>query len=150
MKAELTIGELAKELQLNPKTIRYYEQVKLLPKPRRSESGYRIYSGEEVERLQLVKRAKLLGLSLTEIKEIVEYAIDGRCGPLQDQLFSLLEAKLEEIDRKIQELSIFRKDLQRYLHDLSNRTGSVAKKESMSAVPTPCHCIDGEVDSIRK
>jgi DNA-binding transcriptional MerR regulator len=150
MKAGLTIGELARELQLNPKTIRYYEQVGLLPRPRRSESGYRLYSREEMERLQLVKRAKLLGLTLAEIKELVEYAIDGRCGAVQDQLFSLLKAKLGEIDQKIQELIIFREDLQRYLLDLSNRTGSMAKKEVISAVPTPCHCIDGEVDSLKK
>ncbi len=150
MKAGLTIGELARELHLNPKTLRYYEQVGLLPKPRRSESGYRIYSGEEVERLQLVKRAKLLGLSLAEIKEIVEYAIDGRCGPLQDRLFSLVEAKLDEIDRKIQDLIAFREDLRRYQHDLSNRLGSGAKKECRPEVPAPCHCIGEQVDSFRK
>jgi len=64
MKAVLTIGEMSAELNLNPKTIRYYEEVGLLPEPRRSESGYRLYSRKEVERLRLVKRAKLLGLSL--------------------------------------------------------------------------------------
>jgi len=68
MKTGLTIGELAGELQLNPKTIRYYEEVGLLPKPRRSESGYRLYSRYEIERLRLVKRAKLLGLSLARDK----------------------------------------------------------------------------------
>ncbi len=88
MKAGLTIGELAKQLQLNPKTIRYYEEVGLLPEPQRSESGYRLYSRDEMERLQLVKRAKLLGLSLAEIKEIVEYAIDGRCSALGRRLHS--------------------------------------------------------------
>ncbi|MFH0942440.1 MAG: MerR family transcriptional regulator, partial [Chloroflexota bacterium] len=75
MKVGVTIGELAKELHLNPKTIRYYEEVGLLSKPRRSEAGYRLYSNYEAERLRLVRRAKLLGLSLVEIKELVEYAI---------------------------------------------------------------------------
>src|SRR3989304_7739117 len=99
MKAGVTIGELAGELQLNPKTIRYYEEVGLLPEPRRSESGYRLYSAYEMERLRLIKRAKVLGLSLAEIKEIVEYAIDGRCGILKERLLLLVEAKLAEIDR---------------------------------------------------
>ena len=83
MKAGITIGELATELKLNPKTIRYYEEVGLLPEPRRSESGYRLYSKHEVERLRLIQRAKLVGLSLAETKEIVEYAIDGRCNALE-------------------------------------------------------------------
>src|SRR4030042_744255 len=62
MKAGLTIGELAGELQPNPKTIRYYEDMGLIPEPRRSESGYRLYSRYEVERLRLIKRAKILAL----------------------------------------------------------------------------------------
>ncbi len=69
MKIGSTIGALAKELNINPKTIRYYEEIGLLSKPQRSESGYRLYSRDEMERLQLVKIAKLLGLSLAEIKD---------------------------------------------------------------------------------
>jgi len=150
MKAGLTIGELARELHLNPKTIRYYEQVGLLPKPRRSESGYRLYSRNEMERLQLVKRSKLLGLSLAETKEIVEYAIDGRCGLLQDRLLSLVEAKLGEIDQMIQDLVTFGEDLRRYQRDLSNRLLSGAEEEWRTAFPTLCHCIGEEVDSFSK
>ena len=57
MKSELTFGELGGEFQLNPRTIRYYEDVGLLPEPRRSESGYRLYSRYELERLRLIHRA---------------------------------------------------------------------------------------------
>ena len=148
MKAGLTIGELAKEVCLNPKTIRYYEQVGLLPKPQRSEAGYRLYSKDEMERLQLIKRAKLLGLSLSEIKEIVEYAIDGHCGQLRDRLLSLVEAKLGEIDQMILDLTTFRQDLGQYRRDLSNRLQSVAEEECPTASSAPCHCIGGEVDSL--
>ncbi len=150
MKAGLTIGELAKELHLNPKTIRYYEEVGLLPKPRRSESGYRIYSQDEMGRLQLVKRAKALGLSLAEIKELVEYAIDGRCSALEHRLLSLVEAKLGEIDQKIRDLATFREDLTQYQRDLSSRLASIAREECKPAAPTPCHCIGKGVDSFTK
>ena len=150
MKAGLTIGELAGELQLNPKTIRYYEEVGLLPKPRRSESGYRLYSRNEMERLRLVKRAKLLGLSLAEIKEIVEYAIDGRCGVLEHRLLSLVEAKLGEIDQKIEDLVTFRDDLRRYHSDLSRRLKSEAREECKAPASASCQCIGEEVDSFRK
>ena len=148
MKAGLTIGELAGELRLNPKTIRYYEEVGLLPEPRRSESGYRLYSSYEVERLRLVKRAKLLGLSLAEIKEIVEYAIDGRCSVMEDRLLSLVEAKLGEIDQKIEDLVTFRDNLRQYHRDLSSRLKS--GQEHMAPASASCQCIGEEVDNFGK
>jgi len=150
MKAGLTIGELAKELHLNPKTIRYYEEVGLLPKPQRSESGYRLYSRYEAERLQLVKRAKLLGLSLAEIKEIVAYAIDGQCNALERQLLALVEAKLGEIDQKIQDLTAFREDLTQYQRDLSVRLASIAREEPRQMTSTSCNCIGEEAERLSR
>lgn len=147
MKAGLTIGELAKEFRINPKTIRYYEETGILPKPQRSESGYRLYSNYEMERLRLVKRAKVLGLSLAEIKELVEYAIDGRCRNLEHRLLSLVEAKLSEIDQKIRDLTTFREDLTRYQRDLSMRLSSSALEKCRSAAPPRCHCIGEAVDN---
>ena len=150
MRAGITIGKLAKELHLNPKTIRYYEEVGLLSKPRRSESGYRLYSGYEIERLQLVRRAKLLGLSLAEIKELVEYAIDGRCNSLEQRLFSLVEAKLGEVGQKIHELTAFRKELVHYKHDLSDRLTAISHEEHAPTIASPCRCIGEEVYSLKK
>src|SRR3990172_357149 len=143
MKVGVTIGELAKELHLNPKTIRYYEEVGLLSKPRRSESGYRLYSGYEIERLRLVRRAKLLGLSLSEIKELVEYAIDGRCHALEQRLLSLVDAKLGEIDQKMLDLATFRDELMRYKRDLSNRLKSACHEDHNAAAQSSCRCIGG-------
>ena len=150
MKAGLTIGEMAKELRLNPKTVRYYEEVGLLPKPRRNESGYRIYSRDEMNRLQLVKRAKLLGLSLAEIKQLVEYAIDGRCSALEHRLLSLVEAKLGEIDQKIDDLITFRDDLQLYHSDLLRRLRSQTREECRAPASASCQCIGEGVDVFRK
>lgn len=150
MNVGVTIGMLAKDLHLNPKTIRYYEEVGLLSRPRRSESGYRLYSGYDIERLKLVTRAKLLGLSLAEIKELVEYAIDGRCNALEQRLSSLVEAKLGEIDQIIQDLVTFREELTRYNHDLSGRPSSVCREEHTLSVSASCSCIGEEVDSLRE
>ncbi len=150
MKAGLTIGELAGELQLNPKTIRYYEEVGLLPEPRRSESGYRLYSSYEIERLRLVKRAKLLGLSLVEIKEIVGYAIDRRCDVMEDRLLSLVEANLGEIDQKIDDLITFRDNLRQYHSELSNRLASETREDQRTPTSTSCQCIGEEVDNFSK
>ncbi len=148
MKADMTIGELAGELQLNPKTIRYYEEVGLLPEPRRSESGYRLYSKHEVERLQLIQRAKLIGLSLAEIKEIVEYAVDRRCGVTEVRLLSLVEEKLGEIDRKIDDLITLRDNLRQYHRDLSSRTPSGSGQGTTAA--TLCQCLGEEAESLGK
>ena len=148
MKAELTIGELAKELHLNTKTIRYYEEIGLIPDARRSESGYRLYSTHEVERLRLVKRAKLLGLSLAEIKQLVEYVVDGRCSTLEHHLLTLVETKLGEIDQKVHELSIFRGELMQYRNDLSARLASTIKVECRTVMPSTCQCIGAEVDKL--
>ncbi len=150
MKAGLTIGEVAGELQLNPKTIRYYEEVGLLPEPRRSESGYRLYSRYEMERLRLVRRAKLLGLSLAEVTEIVEYAIDGHCGVMEGRLLSLVAAKLGEIDQKIEDLVTFRNNLRQYHSDLSSRLESETREECRTPASASCQCLGEEVDSFRE
>lgn len=150
MTVGFTIGELAKELRLNPKTIRYYEKIGLLPEPRRSESGYRLYGGDEIKRLVLVRRAKLLGLSLAEIKEIVEYAIDRRCDDLEGRLLSLVEAKLGEIDKRIEDLVTFRDNLRQYHSDLSLRSKSKGRREFGTTVSASCQCIVEEVDSFRR
>lgn len=149
MRAGMTIGELASELHLNSKTIRYYEEVGLLPEPRRSESGYRLYSRHEVERLRLIQRAKLIGLSLAEIKEIVEYAINRRCGVTEARLLSLVEAKLGEIDRKIEDLISFRDNLRQYHYDLSSGLASKKSEECGTTVSTSCQCLGEGVDSFK-
>ncbi|MCL5960325.1 MAG: MerR family transcriptional regulator, partial [Chloroflexi bacterium] len=74
-KHHLKIGQAAERVQMNPKTIRYYEEIGLLPKASRNASGYRLYSEEDLDRLQFIRRAKLLGLTLTETKHVVQYAV---------------------------------------------------------------------------
>src|ERR671911_1177373 len=75
--SRLKIGEVANWTGLSIKTIRYYESRGLLEQPSRTEGGYRLYGPEEVARLRFVQRAKLLGLTLEEIKELVKLAV--RC-----------------------------------------------------------------------
>jgi DNA-binding transcriptional MerR regulator len=65
------IGNIAKRFSLNPRTIRYYERIGILPEAGRSEGGYRLYSAATVERLEFILKAKRLDLKLDEIKEIL-------------------------------------------------------------------------------
>ena len=71
----LTIGHLAKESGVNLETVRYYERRGLLPKPPRNASGYRLFPAEATRRLRFIQRAKELGFSLKEIRELLSLKI---------------------------------------------------------------------------
>ena len=98
------IGTLARQAGLPIQTIRYYEQLGLLPKPQRSASGYRLYGDEAVDRLVFIKKAQNLGLRLQDIREILELADRGRCpcGHVQ----TLLKKRLHELQQKIDDLRL--------------------------------------------
>ncbi|MBI2104373.1 MAG: heavy metal-responsive transcriptional regulator [Candidatus Omnitrophica bacterium] len=90
---------MAKQAGVPIKTIRYYEDVGLLPKVTRTVAGYRLYAPDAVDRLQFIKKAQSLGLRLEHIKEILELADRGRCpcGHVQ----RLLKARLGELREKM-------------------------------------------------
>lgn len=96
------IGLVAREADVPIKTIRYYEDIRLLPKATRTAAGYRLYSLDTVDRLQFIKKAQNLGLRLEEIREILDLADRGRCpcGHVQQ----VLKKRLAELQRKIADL----------------------------------------------
>lgn len=106
----ITIGELSKRTEVPTKTIRYYEDFGLLEKPRRTHSGYRIYVQEDVEKLLFVKKAKNLGLKLSEIKKIICCSKEG-LEPCCDLVHSVFNKKIEEYEKNIKELTIARNRL---------------------------------------
>jgi DNA-binding transcriptional MerR regulator len=111
---ELKIGDVARLTGLPVRTIRYYERRGLLEPAARSDSGYRLYGAEDAARLEFIKRAKLLGLTLEEIRELVSLAVGCNEGEIVPRLEEVLDAKLEEMERKIAELSVFRENLLYY------------------------------------
>ena len=99
----LRIGELARLADTNNETLRFYEARGLLEEPRRSEAGYRLYTGGDVERVRFIMRAKRMGFSLNEIGELLSLRVtreESTCGEVKE----LAEAKLQMIDDKIEEL----------------------------------------------
>jgi DNA-binding transcriptional MerR regulator len=137
----LKIGELADRTGLSIKTIRYYERRGLLEQPPRTEGGYRLYGPEEVARLRFVQRAKLLGLTLEQIGELVELAARCNEGEIVPRLEEVLEAKLEETERKMAELSAFRQNLLYYrerAEDLKDRVPTKRYCEDVSF----CGCLE--------
>lgn len=124
------IGQLAESVDVNPKTIRYWEKVGVLPEPERTDSGYRLYSRKDLQRLQFVKKAKALGLSLDQIKEIIQIR-DGGGLPCK-HVRHLLGQKLKELDKRIQQMRKFRKELKDYLSEIDQRS-----KDSQETVICP-------------
>jgi DNA-binding transcriptional MerR regulator len=110
--AGMKIGVLASRSGLPVKTLRYYEDLGLLPAIGRSEGGYRLFAEESLRRLDFIRRLKTLGLSLEEIQGClaVHDAGDLPCGDIEIQL----GRQIERIDGQIKELRQLRKEL----HDL--------------------------------
>ena len=107
----LTIGRLAQEVGLNLETVRYYERRGLLPAPPRSLSGYRLYPTETARRLRFIQRAKDLGFSLREIKELLSLRVSPRTS--RKEIRQKAEAKITDIRAKIQSLESIEKSLRR-------------------------------------
>ena len=105
----MRIGELAERVGVNPKTVRYYEGIGLLPRPERLPSGYREYSDDDVDRLAFIKRARRLGLSLTEISEVL--ALRERGERPCEYVLGLLRRQVGDLDRCMAEMAQLREEL---------------------------------------
>ena len=127
----MRIGELADAVSLPTKTIRYYEEIGLLPEPDRQPNGYRAYDDSACERLRFVKAAQAVGFSLNEIKEIVAFRDRGEqpCAHVLD----LVDRRAGEIADRIAVLERMRADLRR----LSSRARSVPRHSG-----SYCHIIE--------
>ncbi len=134
VEAGLKIGELARSTGLTTKAIRYYELMKLLPEPRRTESGYRLYSTEEVQRLEFIKKAKRLGLSLEDIRDILTLHASNQ--PPCVHVLALLDQKLAYLDDLIGSLYEFREELAHL------REKSAAQLPQLTQGPAICGIID--------
>ena len=107
----ISTSELARKTGVNPETIRYYERAGLLPKPPRSQSGYRLFPPNSVRRMRFIRRAQELGFSLKEIKELLALRISP--GSTRADVRKRAKAKVADIDEKIQHLREIKKTLVR-------------------------------------
>lgn len=105
----LQIGTLAADLGLNPKTIRYYEAIGLLPEPRRTDAGYRLYDAATRDQLRFIVKAKQVGLSLAEIGEILALWRDNTAPCAR--LVQIVDHKLAALDERLRVLGEFRGEL---------------------------------------
>lgn len=105
----MRIGEISKRLGISPKTLRYWEEIGLIPPPPRNSSGYRVFTEDYLRLCQFILKAKSVGFSLREIKQIVSIKYSGKspCRYVEERL----REKIREIDKLMEELRFKRKVL---------------------------------------
>ena len=141
MNRSVTIGELARLTGVPAKTIRYYEGVDVLPTPRRSPSGYRLYGQRDVHRLQFVRRARALGLSLQDLKALTAELDHGLCATMRPQLLEMVQAHLQVVQQRIAEFQL----LQQQLEQVSHQLLAAPLSDSDPADPNAgCQCLEVE------
>lgn len=132
--SKLTTGELARRAGVGVQTVLFYERQGLLEEPPRRDSGYREYPPESLSRLLFIRRAKELGFSLKEIRELLSLtpAEEGTCEDVQERL----QAKIASVEEKIQ-------DLQRIQRALAGLAGNCVAPHRPDRCPFLA-ALDGE------
>ena len=104
-----TVGKAAQAAGVSAKAVRLYESKGLLPEAQRTEAGYRLYTDDDIAILRFIRQAKTLGLSLGEIRDILDLRRGGTtpCG----HVVALLDQRIRDIDRTITELRQLRHTL---------------------------------------
>ena len=126
MGASWKIGQVARQTGHSTRTIRYYELEGLLPRPTRTEAGYRLYSDDDVQRLEFIRKAKVLGFALEDIRGVLSLHADNR--PPCVHVLALLDQKVAFLDSLINSLQEFRGELAR----LSGETREQLAKTPLS------------------
>ena len=129
----LTIGQLAKQADVGVETVRFYERKGLLEEPDRRPSGYRQYDEGVVRRLKFIRRAKELGFTLKEIKELLSLKIDPSttCADVKQRA----ETKIEDIEGKIRTLQRMKRSLVKVTKSCSG-SGPTSECPILDAIET--------------
>lgn len=106
------IKDIAERSGFTAATLRYYEDIGLLPESTRTPAGYRLYDDHTLDRLAFIARAKQLGCTLDEIADLTLAWDGGQCGPVQDRLRAVVADKLAGAQQQIAELMTLSSELQ--------------------------------------
>jgi len=116
----LSIGELSRQLEMSQRTIRYYEEIGLLNSIKRVEGGRRIYTEKDLRRLKLIKRLKIMGMTLSEMQELESmWSYEKSNEKLLKRLLELLGNHLKRLDDRIADLDILRHEILEYQERIS-------------------------------
>lgn len=142
----LRIGEVASRSGVSVDTVRYYERRKLLPLARRTQGGFRLFTPETVERVQFIKQAQDLGLSLDEIGNLLASGNVRECERVRD----LLRAKLSELDERMRLMRDFRRTLSHHLAACEQALKEQGKAARCPVIVTIANVREGARKGARK
>ena len=133
----LTIGSLGKKTGTKVQTIRYYEQIGLMPEPGRTEGGQRRYGDNELDRLSFIRHARQLGFSLDAIRELLDLSDhpDRSC----EEADAIARRQLKQVHQRIARLEALRTELERMVHECSG--GKTADCRVLEVLRDHAECL---------
>ncbi|EMD5446945.1 MerR family transcriptional regulator [Acinetobacter baumannii] len=123
----MNISELSKLSGLSTPTIRYYEQIKLLPKAKRKSNGYREYTDNDLKQLSLIQQAQQVGFSLAEIKAFLPSIVVAWD---HDALIQTIETKIQEIELLEQKLKVSKQNLHTMIEAINNKPDEITCEQN--------------------
>ena len=133
---DMPIGELSRRTAVKVPTIRYYEQIGLLPKVPRTEANRRLYGKAEVDRLNFIRHSRELGFEIDDIRELLAMAAQPQSSC--HQVDSIANNHLIEIDRRIASLTALKAELSRMVDECGH--GRVCDCRIIEALADHSHC----------
>ncbi|MFZ1035627.1 MAG: MerR family transcriptional regulator [Smithella sp.] len=120
----ISIGEIAQKLEMSQRTIRYYEEIGLLNSIKRIEGGRRVYTDMDLRRLKLIKRLKIMGMTLSEMQELeAMWTIEKSNDKVLGRLLELMGNQLRRLDDRIADLNILRNEIVEYQNRIQSKIG---------------------------
>jgi DNA-binding transcriptional MerR regulator len=140
---EMTIGLLAMEAGCTVPTIRYYEEIGLLPQASRSTGGHRVYGGADLRRLTFIRRCRDFGFPIEQVRELVALVASPErdCVAARD----VAGARLAEVRRKLTELRALERSLKQFVADCTSQcaggpAGACVILEDLATLKAPSCC----------
>ncbi|MBN6512177.1 MerR family transcriptional regulator [Acinetobacter pittii] len=123
----MNISELSKLSGLSTPTIRYYEQIKLLPKAKRKSNGYREYTDNDLKQLSLIQQAQQVGFSLAEIKAFLPSKVATWN---HDALIQTIELKIQEIELLEKKLKVSKQNLRTMINAINDKPDEISCEQN--------------------
>jgi DNA-binding transcriptional MerR regulator len=131
----LQIGEVAVRAGVSVDTVRFYEREQLLPSAGRTQGGFRLFGPEAIDRIRFIKQAQELGFALDEIRDMLRADGSAECRHVHD----LLEAKLAEVDERLERMRAFRRQLATYLAECEHTLAAEGEAADCPVVDEIAH-----------
>ena len=140
MSTRLTIGRIAAAAGCKVQTVRYYEQIGLLPRPARSEGNQRLYGKADVDRLMFIRHARELGFRLDAIRDLL--GLSDRPEQSCAAVDAIARAQLAEVEQRIDRLRALQRELQRMVAECSG--GRIAECRVIEVLSDHALCRPGD------